>query len=278
MKQNWSAVTEAAREMGWWTLAHRAMADRAFFRDYSEWSAYRLVKPTRALLDAFERSRARSERKDYGARITLNYREAIETFGALCHGIKNRGVGPVIRAILKCRLQESRAALRALKSRPQASFAALLGLGDVAPADLGPPPRFDGTLAEFLEQRQTGLQRVAVLAAQNSLYQYYSPGAGRFLLLSAGRTVAEIKTGVASDMREESNSGFFLLDMSIGDGVAEPDLLAVAAMTVPKMLRGMVREIEFIADEGSLIAEFVAGLTESESFYGSNAKPGRSAG
>ena len=93
------------------------------------------------------------------------------------------------------------------------------------------------------------------------------PGVGRYLLLGAGKTVSEIKTGVASEMRSKSNSGFFLVDISPSGSTEEPDLLGIGAPAVPAVLRSSVEEIDFMANEGSAIASLAASLARSGHLY-----------
>ena len=260
-------VSDSDQSAVWWTLEHRLQADFAFFEDYSRWSAYRLIRSSRELLEAFEASDSRDERKDFAARIALNHREALETFGALCHGLQTRGRGPAIRGILHCTVSQTRSVLRSLRSRPRAHFAEFLKLEKAFAADGFVPADYDGDLESFCEERWQGLVTIAAIAAQSTLFQFFSPGAGRYLLLGSGKTVSEIKTGTASEMRSKSNSGFFLVDISPSGSTEEPDLLGIGAPAVPAVLRSSVEEIDFMANEGSAIASLAASLARSGNLY-----------
>ncbi len=260
-------MNDSDRSAVWWTLEHRLQADFAFFEDYSSWSAYRLIRSSRELLEAFEASSSRDERKDFAARIALNHREAIETFGALCHGLQTRGRGPAIRGILHCTVSQARSVLRSIRSRPRLQFTEFLKLEKALVAESSVPADYDGDLESFCEERRQGLGTIAAIAAQSTLFQFFSPGAGRYLLVGAGKTVSEIKTGTASEMRSKSNSGFFVVDISPSDSTEEPDLLGIAAPAVPAVLRSSVEEIDFMAGEGSAIASLAASLARSGRLY-----------
>lgn len=260
-------MTDSDQSAVWWTLEHRLQADFAFFEDYSKWSAFRLIRSSRELLEAFEASSSRDERKDFAARIALNHREALETFGALCHGLQTRGQGPAIRGILHCTVSQARDVLRSIRTRSQVGFAEFLNLEKALAAEGSTPADYDGDLESFCEERREGLATIATIAAQSTLFQFFSPGAGRYLLLGAGKTVSEIKTGIASEMRSESNSGFFLVDISPPGSTEDPDLLGIGAPAVPAILRSSVKEIDFMANEGSAIASLAAGLARSGHLY-----------
>ena len=260
-------MSDSDQSAVWWTLEHRLQADLAFFEDYSKWSAYRLIRSSRELLEAFEASSSRNERKDFAARLALNHREAIETFGALCHGLRTRGPGPAIRGILHCTVSQARSVLRSIRTRPRVRFEEFLNLEAALATDGSLPADYDGDLESFCEERRQGLVTIAAIAAQSTLFQFFSPGAGRYLLLGAGKTVSEIKTGVASEMRSKSNSGFFLVDISPSGSTEEPDLLGIGAPAVPAVLRSSVEEIDFMANEGSAIASLAASLARSGHLY-----------
>ena len=267
MKVSWPAMSDSDSGAGWWSLEHRLASDLAFFDDYSNWSAYRLIRSSRELLEVFEASESRDERKDFAARIALNHREALEAFGALCHGLRTRGRGPAIRGILHCTAVQSREVLRSIRIRPSVTFAEFLKLEKAFAADDSVPSDYEGDLDSFCDERRQGMLKIATIAAQSTLFQFYTPGNGRYLLIGSGRTVSGIKTGGESDMREESNSGFFLVDMSSNGSVEEPDLLGIAAPAVPGVLRSSVDEIDFMAHEGSSIASLASTLARSGRLY-----------
>jgi hypothetical protein len=260
-------MSESDAKADWWSLDHRLQSDLAFFEDYSKWSAYRLIRSSRELLEAFEASESRDERKDFAACLSLNHREALETFGALCHGLRSRGNGPAIRGILHCQLSQARGVLQSIRSQQRVTFANFLKLEKAFSADDSVPEEYDGDLDSFCEERRQGLVTIATIAAQSTLFQFYTPGSGRYLLIGSGRTVSEIKSGIESEMRSESTSGFFLVDISSTDSVEEPDLLAIAALAVPGVLRSSVDEIDFMAHEGSSIASLAASLARSGHLY-----------
>ena len=267
MREQCQAVNDSNLAPAWWSLNHRLAADRAFFEDYSEWSAYRLIRSSRELLDAFEASESRNDRRDFAARLALNHREALETFGALCHGLRNRGNGPAIRGILNCCLAEARDVLKTIRSQPDLTFGKFFNVEAEMTLDASVPSEYDGDLLSFCEDRRKGLIAIAEIAAQSTLFQFHSPGSGRYLLTSSGKTVAEIKTGFRSEMRAESNSGFFLVDISASNSKGDPELLGIAAPAVPGILRSSVGEIDFMAQEGAAIASFAAGLARSGYLY-----------
>ena len=219
-------------------------------------------------MEAFEESESREERKDFAARIALNHREAIETYGALCHGIRNRGAGPVIRAVLGAGASDSRTLYRKIRREPNSTFAAFFHLEGSISDDIEHPLKHEMDFETFCEMRRNGLLEIATTAAQSMLFQFYTPGLNRYLLVSSGSTVSAIKTGTTSEMRGESNSGFFLVDVTPVGRASEPDLLAIAAPAVPGILRAAVGEIEFMAQEASLIGALMTELAISGRLYG----------
>ena len=261
-------MTDGDRRGEWWEMDHRAHSDAAFFSDFATWSAFRLVKSSREILDAFEESDSREERKDLAARIALNHREAIETYGALCHGFRNRGEGPVIRAVLGARVSDSRTLYQKIRREPNSTFAAFFRLEGSISGAIEHPLRDQMDFETFCEMRRNGLLEIATTAAQSMLFQFYTPGLNRYLLVSSGNTVSAIKTGTTSEMRGESNSGFFLVDVTPVGPDSEPDLLAIAAPAVPGILRAAVDEIDFMAQEASLIAGLMTELATAGQLYG----------
>jgi len=253
---------------GGWSAKHKASADFRFLDDFSKWGSLRLLEPARILLGAFDATDAREEKKAYAAQILELHRQALEMFGSLCHGVSSRGKGPVVLAILSCTLEDCRGCLRSIRHGGKPSLTGMLSLPQTE-AGHGAPAEVVGADAEaFLLARARGAVQVAGFAAQSSLFQFYDPSRGHFLPLSSGRDVAELKTGASSDLHSESNSAFLLIDVAAGAQSGAPDLLAVVAPTVPKMLRRLVAEIEIVSKEASATAAYVGWLAASGALHG----------
>ena len=226
-------------------------ADRALLRDQERWIARAHETEAEVILAALRESEDRDRRKALSARLVMIRRDALLAIGLLYAAIEGRRASSLAQALITARASDLRATFRRASAHGRRPFWEFLDLPapDQVAAAGGDSARA-AAYADTCARRAANLGGVAGLARQDMLLTFLGSDSSGQILVDNPQTVGLLKTG-ESELRDTSNTAFYVVDMSGGQSAQADDLVAVACPTTPSVLDQIAADIALVDGEAA---------------------------